>query len=72
MGKAFRIDDAAGPLHPVPQGRPSPSTLTLEGLEVVVDCANGAGYKVAPAVFRELGAEVITDRRTSPNGLNIN
>ncbi|MBT8496236.1 MAG: phosphoglucosamine mutase [Deltaproteobacteria bacterium] len=45
--------------------------LTLDGLRVVVDCANGAAYKTAPAVFEELGAEVIT-MNCAPNGKNIN
>ena len=48
-----------------------PRNLTLDGLKIVVDCANGAAYKVAPAVFEELGAEVVAIN-TSPNGKNIN
>jgi len=48
-----------------------PKDLALDGLKIVVDCANGAAYKVAPAVFEELGAEVIAIN-TSPNGKNIN
>lgn len=70
MGKAYRIDDAAGRYIQYLKGT-FPPQLTLEGLKIVVDCANGAGYKVAPAVFRELGAEVIATA-VSPNGLNIN
>ncbi len=70
MGRAFRIDDASGRYIQYLKGT-FPSALTLEGLKVVVDCANGAGYKVAPAVFRELGAEVVPTA-VSPNGLNIN
>jgi phosphoglucosamine mutase len=70
MGRAFRIDDAGGRYIQYLKGT-FPEELTLDGLRVVLDCANGAGYKVAPAVFRELGAEVITTA-VSPNGLNIN
>lgn len=70
MGKAFRIDDAGGRYIQYLKGTFS-HKLTLEGMRIVLDCANGAGYKVAPAVFRELGAEVITIG-DSPNGLNIN
>ena len=51
--------------------RPSPRSLTLAGLRVVVDCANGAAYKVAPTALYELGAEVIPVGVT-PNGCNIN
>ncbi|MFN3479657.1 MAG: phosphoglucosamine mutase [Thermodesulfovibrionales bacterium] len=70
IGKAFRLDDATGRYieyikSTIPRGS------TLEGLKVVVDCANGAAYKVTPWVLRELGAEVvaINDR---PDGININ
>ncbi|NNG47243.1 MAG: phosphoglucosamine mutase, partial [Deltaproteobacteria bacterium] len=48
-----------------------PAHLSLEGLRIVVDCANGAAYKIAPLVFQELGADVIT-LGVSPSGLNIN
>ena len=48
-----------------------PKTLTLEGLKIVVDCANGAAYQVAPLILRELGAEVIAIG-VSPDGFNIN
>jgi phosphoglucosamine mutase len=48
-----------------------PRHLTLEGMKIVVDCANGAAYKVAPAVFAELGADVIT-LGARPDGTNIN
>ncbi|GGW41894.1 phosphoglucosamine mutase [Vreelandella hamiltonii] len=70
LGKARRIDDAAGRYIEYCKAV-LPSTLNLQGLKIVVDSANGAGYKVAPAVYRELGAEVISinDR---PNGTNIN
>ena len=70
IGKAGRIDNALGryqrfvknvfPLH-----------LTLDGVKVVIDCANGAAYTIAPAVLAELGAEVIPIG-TAPNGTNIN
>ncbi|MCO4794159.1 MAG: phosphoglucosamine mutase [Bacteriovoracaceae bacterium] len=48
-----------------------PASMNLEGMRVVLDCANGAGYKVAPMIFSELGAEVVTIG-VSPNGVNIN
>src|SRR3989338_1819739 len=70
MGKAYRIDDAAGRYIQYLKGT-FPAGLTLEGFRIVLDCANGAGYRVAPAVFRELGAEVISTC-VSPNGQNIN
>jgi phosphoglucosamine mutase len=70
MGKAVRIDDAAGRYIEFCKGT-IPFEINLRGLKVVVDCANGATYRVAPAVFKELGAKVITVG-TDPNGLNIN
>lgn len=70
IGRATRIDDATG-RYIVFLKNTFPRDLTLEGLRVVVDCANGAAYKVAPAVLRELGAEVFTIG-TEPNGFNIN
>ena len=70
VGKAFRIDDAQG-RYIVFLKNTFPKGLTLEGLRIVVDCANGAAYKVAPAVFEELGAEVIPVG-VSPDGTNIN
>ena len=70
MGKAFRIDDAGGRYVQYLKGT-FPQRLSLEGMRLVLDCANGAGYKVATAVFRELGAEVIATA-VSPNGHNIN
>ena len=51
--------------------RTLPRSMSLSGLRIVVDCANGAGYKVAPAALWELGAEVITINN-EPNGFNIN
>jgi phosphoglucosamine mutase len=70
MGKATRIEDAAGRYIEFCKGT-IPFEIGLRGLKIVVDCANGATYRVAPAVFEELGAEVITVG-THPNGLNIN
>ena len=70
VGKAFRIDDAIG-RYIVFLKNTFPSELTLDGLHIVLDCANGATYKVAPTVFEELGAEV-TLLGAKPNGENIN
>ncbi|WP_311066009.1 phosphoglucosamine mutase [Halomonas sp. DWK9] len=70
LGKARRIDDAAGRYIEYCKAV-LPSALSLKGLKIVVDCANGAGYKVAPAVYKELGAEVISIH-DQPNGVNIN
>lgn len=70
LGKARRVDDAAGRYIEYCKAV-LPSTLSLSGLKIVVDSANGAGYKVAPAVYKELGAEVISIH-DQPNGVNIN
>jgi phosphoglucosamine mutase len=70
LGKASRIEDAAGRYGEFCKSC-FPAELTLKGLKIVVDGANGAAYRIAPNVFRELGAEVI-EIGTSPNGLNIN
>ena len=70
VGRATRIDDAPG-RYIVFAKSTFPRELSLEGLKVVVDCANGAAYKVAPLVFEELGAEVIR-LNVAPNGTNIN
>lgn len=70
LGKARRIDDAAGRYIEFCKST-FPSELDLRGLKIVVDCANGAAYHVAPPVFHELGAEVITIGN-QPDGLNIN
>lgn len=70
IGKAFRIDDAVG-RYVVFLKSTFPRDLTLEGIRMVVDCANGATYKVAPEVFDELGATVYPSG-VSPNGMNIN
>lgn len=70
VGKATKIDDARGRyLQFLKSGLPR--ERTLEGLKIVVDCANGATYRVAPQVLSELGAEVIPIHVT-PNGRNIN
>ena len=70
MGRAFRLDDAAG-RYIVFLKNTFPRTLSMEGLKIVLDTANGATYKVAPAAFTELGADVKVIHNT-PNGLNIN
>jgi len=70
IGKAHRIDDAIG-RYIVFCKNTFPDDLTLEGLKIILDCANGATYKVAPIIFSELGAEVITIN-DHPNGMNIN
>ena len=69
LGKAFRIDDAAG--RYIEFAKSSIGEASLKGLKVVIDCAHGAGYFVGPLIFEELGAEVI-EMGTSPNGYNIN
>lgn len=70
IGRAARISDALGRYN-VMAKMALASDLSLSGLKVVVDCANGAAYKVAPEVLRELGASVITIA-DQPNGININ
>lgn len=70
VGKAFRIDDAAG-RYIVFLKNSFPQDLDLTGMKIVLDCGNGAAYKVAPAVFAELGAEVIA-LGVKPDGTNIN
>ncbi|HKJ04757.1 MAG TPA: phosphoglucosamine mutase [Geopsychrobacteraceae bacterium] len=70
VGKAFRIDDAVG-RYVVFLKNTFPRDLDLQGLKIVLDCANGAAYKVAPAVLEELGAEVVP-LGVTPNGININ
>jgi phosphoglucosamine mutase len=70
VGKAYRIDDAVG-RYVVFLKSTFPKDLDLSGVKIVLDCANGAAYKVAPAVLEELGAEVIT-LGVKPNGTNIN
>ncbi len=70
LGKAYRIDDAAGRYIEFCKGT-FPNHLSLEGFKIVVDCAHGATYHIAPKVFSELGAEIITIG-CEPNGININ
>ncbi|HYQ80987.1 MAG TPA: phosphoglucosamine mutase [Anaeromyxobacteraceae bacterium] len=70
IGKAWRIADAVG-RYVVFLKSLFPRELTLDGLTVVVDCAHGAAYKVAPAVFEELGARVVA-LNVKPDGKNIN
>lgn len=70
IGKAKRIDDAIG-RYIVFCKNTFPDDQTLDGMKIVLDCANGASYKVAPTVFSELGA-IVTAIHVSPNGMNIN
>ncbi|PKH03391.1 phosphoglucosamine mutase [Psychromonas sp. MB-3u-54] len=70
LGKAYRIEDAAGRYIEFCKST-FPSKYDLKGLKVVVDCANGATYHIAPLVISELGADVIA-MGVEPDGLNIN
>ncbi|MDP3157719.1 MAG: phosphoglucosamine mutase [Archangium sp.] len=70
VGRAVRMDDAQG-RYIAEVKSTFPASLTLEGLTLVVDCANGAAYKVAPTVLEELGAKVI-ELGVTPDGKNIN
>ena len=70
IGKAFRIDDAHGRYIEYCKSV-FPKGMTLDGLRIVLDCAHGATYKMAPIIFSELGAEVIAIG-VNPNGQNIN
>ncbi len=70
IGRSKRIDDVIG-RYIVLIKNSFPRELTLAGLKIVVDCANGASYHVAPTIFEELGAEVIP-LCINPNGFNIN
>lgn len=70
VGRASKIADAAG-RYIVYTKSCFPPELTLEGLRIVIDCANGASYKIAPLALEELGAEVIRIG-CAPNGININ
>ncbi len=70
LGKAYRIEDAEG-RYIVFLKNTFPREVSMEGMKIVLDCANGATYKVAPHVFWELGAD-ITTIHADPNGLNIN
>ena len=70
LGKAGRLDDARGCYIEFCKST-FPTDYDLRGMRIVVDCANGAGYSVAPCVFHELGAEVISIG-AEPDGMNIN
>ena len=70
IGKSKRIDDVIG-RYIVHIKNSFPRALTLAGTRIVIDCANGAGYKVAPTVLEELGADVVVLGNT-PDGFNIN
>ena len=70
LGRAMRLDDAQGRYIEFVKAT-FPKKLSLEGLKVVIDCANGAAYRVAPTVLWELGAEVVPIA-VEPDGFNIN
>ncbi len=70
LGKAVRMESVAGRYIEFCKSS-VPFATSLKGLKIVIDCANGATYKVAPSVFHELGAKVITIGN-NPDGLNIN
>ena len=70
IGKSFRVEDALARYIAFCK-RTFPADLNLQGVRIVLDCGNGATYKAAPAVFRELGATV-TCLHCTPNGVNIN
>lgn len=70
IGSSKRIDDVIG-RYIVHIKNSFPKNLTLQGIRIVLDCANGAAYKVGPSIFRELGADIIV-LNDSPNGYNIN
>src|SRR5262249_2987317 len=70
LGRAKRIDDAPGRYIEFVKNT-FPKGLSLAGLKIVIDCANGAAYKVAPTVLWELGADVVPIA-VEPNGTNIN
>ena len=70
IGKAYRLDDAGGRYIEYIKST-LPKGMTFEGMKIVVDCANGAAYKITPWLLRELGAEVISIN-DNPDGMNIN
>jgi phosphoglucosamine mutase len=69
IGKAHRIDDARG--RYIEFAKQTADNISLHGMKIVLDCGNGAAYSIAPVIFDELGAEVIT-MAIKPDGLNIN
>lgn len=69
IGKAKRIDDARG--RYIEFAKHTADNVSLHGMKIVLDCGNGAAYSIAPLIFRELGAEVITTG-IDPDGININ
>ncbi len=69
IGKARHIDDARG--RYIEFAKQTANNIPLHGIKLVLDCGNGAAYSIAPIIFKELGAEVIT-MATAPDGLNIN
>lgn len=69
LGKAHRIEDARG--RYIEFAKNSIGSHTLDGLKIVLDCANGAAYRIGPWIFEELGAEVL-ELNTAPDGFNIN
>ena len=69
IGKAYRMDDACG--RYIEFAKATCPGLKLNGIKVVLDCANGSAYSMAPLIFRELGAEVVKIN-TEPDGYNIN
>ncbi len=69
IGKAYRVDDATG--RYIEFTKQSILNYSLSGMKIVMDCANGATYKIAPKVFKELGADVIVINN-EPDGMNIN
>jgi phosphoglucosamine mutase len=70
LGRARRLDDAQGRYIEFAKAT-FPKSLTLDGLKIVVDCANGAAYQVAPLILRELGADIVAIG-DKPDGFNIN
>lgn len=70
IGRAFKIEDSPG-RYIVALKNSFPNDMTLDGVKIVLDCAHGASYRVAPLIFQELGAKVFKIG-TEPDGLNIN
>ncbi|NOY74238.1 MAG: phosphoglucosamine mutase [Kiritimatiellaeota bacterium] len=69
LGKAYRMDDAVG--RYIAFAKASIDNRSLKGVKIVLDCANGAAYKIAPLIFKELGVEVV-ETGVVPDGFNIN